>query len=110
MPQAPLPFTSLSGATSPGPGAVKDLEGVFSRHTLHVVETGGGTSGAYVYLEGSHDGQNWFPLTEVAVVNADVKQVTVTGTEHLVRYARAKVLDIYFSGSPVITATIASGM
>ena len=102
-----LPFKSLDAVTSGGSGSAKDLESAVAQHTLHAVETGGQThSDLDVGLEGSHDGVDWFRLGNVQLgANATA---TTTVNLHLVRYVRA-VLTGGFSGSAVVTATIASG-
>lgn len=97
-----LPFVSLNAATATGAGASRDLEGVYTRHTLAVSVTGGPES-LQVRLEGSHDGINWHVLSGTFASTG-----FYTADSHLVRYVRANFISISGGSSPTVTATIAS--
>jgi hypothetical protein len=105
-----LPFKSLTGAATTGPGDSHDLETVCRDHTLFVTDTSGLTAGAVsVALEGSADDQNWTTLVTGGFSGATGTNAvsTVAGnTYHWVRYVRANVVSN--SGSRVIDAWIAS--
>jgi hypothetical protein len=94
-----LPFRSLDAATSTGPGAVKDLEGLFSHVTMQV-RTTGAPNDFNVGLQGSLDGVAWTTLGEYSGSNA-----IVSSTQHLVRYVRANIAVL---DTGTVTAYIAS--
>lgn len=99
-----LPFTSLDAATATGPGAAKDLEGVFSTHTICVTTTGSPSS-MNVVIERSHDGVNWF---STGSPNISAGPTMATVDTHLVRYVRANLTSLSGGSAPTVTATIAS--
>lgn len=107
--QAPLPFTSLSSFVGNvnGAGTVKDLEGVYTNHTIIASMTGPGQ--VYVALEGSHDNVSWISLATVTPDNSAVR-VGVSGNGYGVRYVRASVTgnNGAATGSSLVTATVAS--
>lgn len=107
-----LPFTSLSSATSPVAGAVKDLETVSREHTMYVRVTGA-PSDLQVDLEGSHDSVTWFSLGTVneGVISGGQARVNTPFDQtryDLVRYVRANLITLSGGSSPAVTATIAS--
>lgn len=93
-----LPFTSLDEATAVSDGVAKDLECPLANHTMIVRSSTGGLYDAV--LEGSHDGVVWMPLAPVSSNGA-------VESHHVVRFVRARLSGID-SGSPTVTATIAS--
>lgn len=104
MAQQPLPFKSLDAATAAGAGASKDLEGVFSKHTIVMASTGNPTT-VSVTLEGSHDGVNWFDAGAPTITLSVTKATVDT---HLLRYVRANLITLSGGSSPTVTVTIAS--
>lgn len=107
------PFVSLDAATAVGPGASKDLDGVYDHHTMVTYATGSPTS-YEVYFEGSHDDSAWFGLALAqgggsSVISRTVPDYTMpTGSGHLARYVRARLLSLSGGSSPTVTATIAT--
>ena len=97
-----LPFTSLSGATSTGPGTTKDLEGAFGQH-LMLVATTGSPAALTVDLEGSHDGVNWVVLSSFTIGGTHARLI-----DWPLRYLRANLSTLSGGSSPTVTATIAS--
>jgi hypothetical protein len=105
-----LPFLALSSATSPGPGIERDLEKVFSRHTLIASMTGASGDSCAVLLEGSHDGATWLTLGSMSMSSPNsLRGVVSSISPHLIRYVRGNLQAGSISGSPIVTATIASG-
>jgi hypothetical protein len=93
-----LPFTSLSSAS--GSGAVRDLEVSYNRHTM-IVNMSGSSGSVTAVIQGSHDGVNFFDISN-SVNNLNRATVAVTTTlDHVVRYVRAWSSD-------TATATVAS--
>ena len=105
----PLPFTSLSAATSTGSGASKDLEGVFRTHTLAVTITGS-PSAFSINLQGSHDGISWYTSNAAATLTEQNVGTAGYATHdlYLWRYVRANLTVLTGGSSPTVTATIAS--
>ena len=104
-----LPFTSLDGVTTAGPGVSRDLEGAMLRHTLVASITGAESDSAGVVLQGSHDGEAWFTLTTVSPSLPNQGTLVATADTHLVRYVRANIQAGSVNGTPSVTATIVSG-
>ena len=97
-----LPVLSLDAVTVLGRGAIKDLEGSFSKHSLAVIVTGS-PSAVTVELEASNDGVRFFNIGEVTGGSG-----VVTVDEHLWRYVTANVDTLTGGTSPTVTAWVAS--
>jgi len=103
QPVLPLPFTILNAVTATGTSAAKDLEGVGSTFDILLFTTGS-PSTVTVLLEGSHDGTNWYQITNPAVT-LSTPHVAVTG--YLFRFVRASLTTLTGGSSPTVTATVA---
>jgi len=103
QPVLPLPFTILNAVTATGLGASKDLEGVGSTFDILLFTTGSPTT-VTVSLEGSHDGTNWYAITN-PVATLSVPHVSITG--FLFRFVRANLITLTGGSSPTVTATVA---
>ena len=98
-----LPFKSLDAATTPGPGAVRDLEGVLSNHTIQAVVTGNPTSFT-VRLQASLDGVTW---NNIGAASQSTR-LGPTDFPYAVRYVRAYLESLSGGTSPTVTTYIAS--
>lgn len=99
------PQESLDAVTSTGPGTAVDLGQNYAHHTMILSASGSGT--AQVLLEISHDGTTWASVNS-GNVTAGVGFFPVTvQVERVARYVRANIAS-FSSGTPTVTATIAS--
>lgn len=113
-----LPFRTLDTATSTGPGATVDLEGMACRFGVQAIVTGSPSSIAFI-IEGSLDGSNWdsiaFPnstLTGGGLVTFgdnpyDPGDGGGTQFAKYVRYVRANLTTLSGGSSPTVTVWLA---
>lgn len=100
-----LPFTSLSGATSTGPGASAGSDELLSQMSCQVIAAGG--ANWEVDVEISLDGANWFLAEQIQSVNYPPGTDALVGfTPPLAKYVRANLVTLTGGSSPAITALI----
>lgn len=109
-----LPFCSLNGATTPGAGVSRDLEGVANCFTVQTILTGAPSSFT-VKVEGSLDGSTWDQINPVTInsgaglVTWGDNPYTPVGNSgsfafaHYVRYVRAYLTAVSGGTSPTVT-------
>lgn len=98
-----LPFTSVSAATSTGPGSSLDLDGTASEVTMYVALTGAPSSST-VSIQISLDDAHWSSIGSVSGGG-----FVTPSNSHLFRYVRANVTDLTGGTSPTVTAVLAVG-
>lgn len=91
-----LPFKSLDAASTDGPGAAVDCQGLVGNLTMIAgIEDASPIAAAQtsVIFEGSHDGEMWASLAGADVLD-NPDGIAVSTSAHTVRYLRARVHDI----------------
>ena len=101
----PLPFVALDNKSNSwgAPPAVKDLDGVFSSHSM--ILDGTGTGDCEMQFEVSHDGTLWFRPGVSASISGDDSEIAAI-TDFPARYVRAN--PSVFGPNETVTVTIAS--
>jgi hypothetical protein len=97
-------FASLQEATEPGPGEGRQLAKMTAHHTMSVFLSAPAIT-CVVYLEGSHDGDNWMRIATMASYLGGFTGTQPTGG--LMAWIRANLAELNGEGVTV-TATIAS--
>jgi hypothetical protein len=99
-------YTSLTQATTLGPGESRQLVKPTAHHTIAVFLTGEPAS-CVVTIEGSHDGYHWWTMGNVQCALVGGVR-TLLPTADLALWVRANLIELGNGDSPTVTVTIAS--
>lgn len=98
-------FTSIDSATGPLDGDARQLAKATAHHTM-IVTIDGTVTTVKAYLEGSHDGARWTPISTYQSPQSGM--CITQPTAALMTYIRCRLVTLIGPDNPTFSASIAS--